>query len=285
VALAASVLTGLLLAVPMLWHNLGGNLALALSVESRGGTTTRSAHRLRHALIVAQFALAFTLLAGAGLLGLSFSRVLEVNPGFRPENVLTGLVPLPWGHYKDEKLRFAVVQRLDQELRAIPGVTAVGITTALPFGGSLDDNAISIDGQPPAPGESLRTHYTSGIAGDFFQALGIPLREGRYLTDDDSVHALRVCVVDEDVVRRYWPGKSALGRRIFNGVPDKPEEAYTSRPTSPTSGRPGRSISRIFTTAARTSRRSYERCRGRRPPARRCAPPSCGWIPSCRSRT
>jgi len=227
VALLASALTGLLLALPMIWQSLRGNLALALSVESRGGTTTRSAHRLRHALIVAQFALAFTLLAGAGLLGLSFAKVLAVNPGFRPENLLTGGVSLPWIHYKDEKSRFAFLQRLGQELRAVPGVTAVGFTSSLAFSGNVNDNAISIEGQPPAPGDSLHTHYTSGVAGDIFSAMGIPLHEGRLLTDDDSSRPLRVCVVDEDVVRRYWPGKSALGQRIFNGAPGKPDEAYT----------------------------------------------------------
>lgn len=226
-ALVASVLAALLLALPMLWQNVRGNLAASLSVESRGGTTARSAHRLRHTLIAAQFALAFTLLAGAGLLGLSFAKVLAVNPGFRPENLLTGGVSLPYDHYKDEKPRFAFIQRLGQELQAVPGVTAVGFTTNLAFGGNVNDNAISIDGQPPAPGDSLHTHYTSGVAGDFFSAMGIALREGRLLTSDDSVHSLRVCVVDEDVENRYWPGKSALGHRLFNGAPDKPEAAFT----------------------------------------------------------
>jgi len=226
VALAASVVTGLLLAVPALWHALRENLAQALSVESRGGTTTRAAHRLRHALIVAQFALAFTLLAGAGLLGISFSRVLSVNPGFRPDNVLTGGVSLPWLRYKDDKPRFEFIRRLGQELRPLPGMSAVGFTTNLPFSGNVNDNAVSIEGQPPLPGDSLHTHFTSGVAGDFFAAMGIPLREGRLLTDDDSVRSLRVCVVDEDVVRRYWPGRSALGQRLFRGPPGKHEDAY-----------------------------------------------------------
>jgi predicted permease len=106
-ALGLSILTGLLLAVPMIWHSLRGNLAQALSVESRGGTTSRATHRLRHALITAQFALAFTLLCGAGLLGLSFARILAVNPGFRPENVLTGGVSAPYARYKEEKQRLA----------------------------------------------------------------------------------------------------------------------------------------------------------------------------------
>jgi len=226
-ALGLSVLTGLLLALPMLWQSLHGNLSQALSVESRGGTTTRATHRLRHTLITAQFALAFTLLSGAGLLGLSFSKVLAVNPGFRPDNVLTGAVSAPWVHYKEDKQRFALLQRLRGELVPVPGVTAVGFTTSLPLSGNQDDNATSIEGQPPAPGESLRTHYTSGVAGDYFAAIGLPLREGRLLTDDDSARSLRVCVVDEDVERRYWPGRSALGHRLFNGAPGKPEEAFT----------------------------------------------------------
>ncbi len=226
-ALGLSVLTGLLLAVPMLWQSLRGNLSQALSVESRGGTTTRATHRLRHALITAQFALAFTLLSGAGLLGLSFSKVLAVNPGFRPDNVLTGSVAAPWVRYKEEKQRFALLQRLRSELVAVPGVTAVGFTTSLPLSGNQDDNGTSIEGQPPAPGESLRSHYTSGVAGDYFAAIGMTLREGRLLTDDDSARSLRVCVVDEDVERRYWPGGSALGHRLFNGAPGKPDEAYT----------------------------------------------------------
>jgi predicted permease len=226
-ALAASVLIGLLLALPMLWSVVRDNLALALSVESRGGTTTRAAHRLRHALIVAQFALAFTLLVGTGLLAMSFSKVISVSPGFRPENVLTGAVPLPYARYKEDKDKLAFTQRLGQELRAVPGVTAVGFSTAVPFDGNYDNNAISIEGQPPAPGQSLQTHYTSGVTGDFFAVLGITLREGRLLTEDDSVRKLRVCVIDEDVAHRYWPGGNALGHRLWNGAPDKPDQTYT----------------------------------------------------------
>jgi predicted permease len=227
VALVASVVMGLLLALPMYWNTLRDNLALALSVESRGGTTTRAAHRVRHTLIVAQFALAFTLLVGTGLLALSFSRVLSVSPGFQPEHLLTGSIPLPYDRYKEDKQRLEFTQRLGQELQAVPGVTAVGFTTTVPFGEDHDNNAISIEGQPPPPGQSLRTHLTSGVTGDFFAALGIPLHEGRLLTSDDSVRALRVCVIDEDVARRYWPGGNSLGHRLWNGAPDKPDEAFT----------------------------------------------------------
>lgn len=227
VGFAASVLAGFVLAVPVLWQNLHGNLARSLSVESRGGTTARSAHRLRHGLIVIQFALAFTLLAGAGLLGLSFMKVLSVDPGFRSENLLTGSVPLPWDRYKEDKQREAFTESLGRDLQALPGVLAVGFSTTLPFSGYFDNNAVSIEGQPPAPGESLRTHFTSGVTGAYFAAMGIPLVEGRLLKADDSSRALKVCVVDQDVARRYWPGKSAVGHRLFKGPPDKTENAFT----------------------------------------------------------
>jgi len=218
IAVAASVLTALFVVFPTLWHSRRENLAFGLSLESRGGTTTRSAHRLRHALIVAQFTLAFMLLTGAALLGTSFSKVLAVDPGFRPESVLTGSVSLPWKHYEEAAQRYGFVERLGQELQSLPGVTSVGFTTDLPFGGPRHSNtAFIIEGQPPLPGQSLAVHIFAGVAGNFFDALGVPLLEGRPLTDDDSSHSLPVCMVDENFVRHYWPGKSALGHRISGG--------------------------------------------------------------------
>jgi predicted permease len=221
------VVLGLMLALPVVWHTLHGNLTVALSVESRGGTTTRSVHRMRHTLIVAQISLAFVLLAGTGFLGLSFARVLAVNPGFRPENVLTGAVSLPRANYKENKDRLAFITKLTDELRALPGVTAIGVSTAVPFTDSGDNNAISIEGRTLAPGESLQAHYTSGVTGDYFTALGVPLREGRFLTQDDSQRGQKVCVVDEDVARRYWPQGGAIGHRLVNGPPDPKADYFT----------------------------------------------------------
>ncbi len=225
-ALAAAGLLGLALAVPVVWHTLHSDLTLALAAESRGGTTTRAVHRLRHSLIVAQITLAFVLVAGTGLLGLSFTRVLAVSPGFRPEHVVTGAVSLPSANYKQTKDRLAFIRKLMDELKALPGVSAVGIITDLPFTGNNDNNAISIEGRVPAAGESIQAHYTTGIVGEYFGAMGIPLRAGRLLDTDDSVAERRVCVIDEEVARRYWPKGDALGHRLVNGAPDQPKEKY-----------------------------------------------------------
>jgi len=226
-ALGASVLLGFVLAVPVVWHTLHGRLTETLSVESRGGTTTRAVHRLRHTLIVAQIALAFVLLAGTGLLGLSFQRVLSVNPGFRSDHVLTGVVDLPWSNYKETPARIAFTDKLLNELRSMPGVTSVGVSTSVPFSGSHDNNAISIEGRPLAPGESLQAHYTCGVTGDYLATMGVPLREGRFLTADDSHAKTKVCVVDEVVAKRYWPGGDALGHRLINGASTDKEEPFT----------------------------------------------------------
>jgi predicted permease len=227
VALAAALVVGILLALPALWHTHRENLATTLAVESRGGTTSRATHRLRHGLIVAQFALAFVLLSAAGLLGLSFMRVLAVNPGFAPDQVLSGTIALPGDRYKEGKLRLGFIDRLLHAVQALPGVTAVGVSTSVPFGNSASVNAITVLGHEPKPGESLLAHYTSGVTGDYFTALGIPLQAGRFINADDTDRDDHVCVVDAQFAHKYWPDSSALGHQIINGVPDGKEKPFT----------------------------------------------------------
>ena len=227
VALAATLVLGLVLTIPVVWHTLHSDLTLALAAESRGGTTSRSVHRLRHTLIIAQIALAFVLVAGTGLLGLSFSRLLAVNPGFRPEQVVTGALSLPRANYKETKDRLAFITKLTEAVRVLPGVSSVGVITDLPFTGNADNNAISIEGRTLEPGESIQAHFTSGVAGDYFTALGVPLREGRLLVTGDSAEDKKVCVVDEEVARRYWPKGNALGHRLKNGAPDEKGDFFT----------------------------------------------------------
>jgi predicted permease len=226
-ALAASLVLGLVLAVPVVWHSLHSDLTLALSAESRGGTTSRQVHQLRHTLIVAQIALAFVLVAGTGLLGLSFTRILAVEPGFRPDHLVTGALSLRGDHYKKSEDRLNFIGKLTDTVRALPGVTSVGVTTDLPFTGSNDNNAISIEGRTLQPGESIQAHFTSGVAGDYFATMGVTLREGRFLNADDSQSKQHVCVIDEAVAHRYWPKGGALGHRLKNGAPDEKTDYST----------------------------------------------------------
>jgi predicted permease len=226
-ALAGSLVVGLALALPVIWFSTRSNLAPALQSESRGGTVSLAAQRLRHTFIVTQIALAFVLVSGAGLLGLSLRNVLSASPGFQAEKVLTGRLSLPWIRYQTAEPRQALLERMLGEFRAIPGVTHAGFIEALPFAGNTSDNATAVEGIERAPGESIRTHYTSAALGDYWQALGIPLREGRFLNDNDNHAEQKVCVVDQSFADRYWPGQSALGHRLANDVTVDEENAIT----------------------------------------------------------
>jgi putative ABC transport system permease protein len=216
IGLLGSVVLGIAIAAPIAWFNLRNHLANALQSESRSGTVSRAAQNLRHGFIIAQIALAFVLLAGAALLGLSLKKVMAVSPGFQPDHVLTGEFTIPWQAQPEP--RVGIADRLLESIRQQPGVSAAGIITHIPLGGDEGKTAIAPKGYQPPAGQSLQGHYSYGVTGDYFTALGIPLREGRFLTSEDSHRTDRVCVVDEDFARRYWPnGGSALSRRIADG--------------------------------------------------------------------
>ncbi|HWA86794.1 MAG TPA: ABC transporter permease [Opitutus sp.] len=227
VALAGSVLVGVLLALPIVFFNSHRRLAPVLHAESRSGTVSRAAQRVRHGFIIAQISLAFVLLSGAGLLGVTLEKVLSTSPGFQPDHVLTGSISLPWKTYPETAPRLAFLERLDAALRIQPGITAVGFNSGLPFSGMNNNNAVTVEGVEPRPGESIRTHYTSFALGDYWRALGIPLLEGRLLEDADNHRDQRVCVVDAEFAHRYWPGQSAIGHRIADDVKVTPENATT----------------------------------------------------------
>ena len=104
----------------------------------------------------------------------------------------------------------------------MPGATAVGLSTALPASGTPFVLPVSVEGYHPAPGILHQSHYYYGVfAGDYFDALGVPLRAGRYLTSSDSTSKTRVCVVDEAFARYYWPRRSAIGQRIARGAAEE----------------------------------------------------------------
>jgi predicted permease len=222
IGLVGSVVLGIVIAVPIAWFNLGTHLAHALQSESRTGTISCAAQRLRHGFIVAQIALAFVLLAGAALLGLSLKKVMAVSPGFRADHVLTGEVTVPF--------RYNARPFLDRLLEAIgrqPGVDAAGAITNVPLSGESGKTAVTPKGYVPPAGQSLQGHYSYQVTGDYFSALGIPLREGRFLTSADSHRTERVCVVDEDFARRYWPNGGALGQRVFQGSDSDDAKLFT----------------------------------------------------------
>jgi predicted permease len=228
IGLAGAVLLGVVLAVPIAWFNLRTNLDHALRSESRTGTVSRAAQRLRHGFVVAQIALAFVVLAGAALLGLSLKKVMAISPGFRADQVITGQFTLPFAPFPGgSSQRVAVLDRLLEAIVRQPGVAAAGTITNVPLSGDNGKTAIAPAGYVPQPGESLHGHYFYSIAGDYFSAIGIPLREGRFLTSADSHRPDRVCVVDEDFAGRYWPKGGAIGQRVVQGTDSDDARLFT----------------------------------------------------------
>src|SRR5258706_6506950 len=110
----------------------------------------------------------------------------------------------------------------------LPGVLSAGVANNVPFSGNIGKSATTVAGHVRRPGESVRGHYSYGVAGDYFRAMGFSLRAGRFLTSDDSRRAERVCVVDEDFARYYWPNAGAIGQRLWEGSEaGKDAEAFT----------------------------------------------------------
>jgi predicted permease len=214
---AAAILLGIALAAPIAWFNLRTSLNGALNSEARGGTAGHAAQRLRHTFIVAQIALAFVLLSGAGLLGLSLKRAMAVAPGFDPDHVLSAEISLVGNKYPSATVGLAFTERLVSEVERQPGVLSAGMVTNIPFSGNSGKSAASVKGRVVRPGESPRANYSYGVAGDYLKAMGFSLRAGRLLTAADSRRRERVCVVDEDFARYYWPHESALGHRLWQG--------------------------------------------------------------------
>jgi predicted permease len=191
------------------------NLAQSVRDEGRSGTQGRGPRLVRRVLVTSQVAVALMLLVGAGVLYASFERVLQIDPGFRADNVLTGTVSLPAARYAEDNDIRSAAARLLEKVRAIPGVQAAGVTTSLPFSGSYSDSVILAEGYQMSPGESLISPSQVTASEGYFEAMGVTLVGGRFFTADDTVGRPRSLIIDETLARRFWPNGDVLGKRMF----------------------------------------------------------------------
>ena len=181
----------------------------------------RSSLRLRRGLVVSTVALALTLLVGAGLLIRSFARVVGVDPGFQPNHLLTFFVSLPQAKYPNDTVRVQVLQRLTATLSATPGVVGAGGTSNIPFGGGWSTGSFNVEGYQPPPNTPQPWGDMRVVTPTFLTTLRSPLKAGRQFTDADRFASPTVCIVDEELVRRYWPNTDPIGKRItFNNLTD-----------------------------------------------------------------
>ena len=223
-ALAVGLLVGL---VPVL-NMRRTNLNQAFREEGRSSTSGRGARFTRRVLVASQVAFAFMLLVGAGLLLASFDRVLNVRPGFDPGSLLTARVSPPSARYEGQPQVRAFAARLLEQVRAIPGVQAAGVTSSIPFGGDFSDSVIMAEGYEMAPGESLISPYRVVVTPGYMEALAVPLKSGRLFTESDTDTSQPVAIVDESLARKFWPGQNPIGRRMFQ--PENPQNLTQPAP-------------------------------------------------------
>jgi putative ABC transport system permease protein len=192
-----------------------------LAVREPRSTGSPAAARLRRVLVTAQVALAVVLLAGAGLLARSYLALMNVDLGFRTDHLLTFTIELPRGRYAGPEQWTTFFTRLLEDLRAVPGVRDAGAVSWLPLNDDGGSNAIFVEGRPlPGPNESTFAIYRLVTPG-YFQAIGIPVLDGREFTVDDRVGGARVGAINETMARRIWPGERAIGKRLtFSRQPD-----------------------------------------------------------------
>jgi predicted permease len=219
VALAAGIFFG---AIP-LFHIFRTDLNSVFRAESRSGTASGRTLMLRSALATAQVSIAFILLIGAGLMFASLQAALSVDPGFQPGSVLTGYLSLPDSDYPDGAGRRQLIDDLLRETRALPGVTAAGVTSQLPFGGGDQSLVVVPEGYTMRPGESYLAPWRSVVGPGYLETLQIPLREGRYFEESDDIDAQQVMIIDQWLAERYFPNESPLGKRMLRGSPGSQE--------------------------------------------------------------
>ena len=174
-------------------------------------------NNLRRWLVIAEIALCAMLLIGAGLLIRSFVRVRDVNPGFDPRNVLTLELTMTGERYKDKVAVLAAYHELWQRLEHLPGVTAAGAVTSLPLSQMFAWGPVTVEGRIPPPGEKFINADTRMASGHYFQAMQIPLREGRFFNDDDTADKSRVAIVDDSMAQQLWPNQDPIGKRFHIG--------------------------------------------------------------------
>ncbi len=211
-----SVITGLAFGLAPAVQAWRTDVNAALKEESRGATGGHR-HRLRHLLVVSEVALALVLLVGAGLLIKSFSRLLEVNPGFRTDGVLTFQVTLTGEKSSPQKVNF--IEQIVARLQALPGVQAAAATDSLPLTHFERITPAEIEGRPPIdwsrvkPGE-VRPVSRPTVTLDYFNAMGIAVRNGRAFTAQDARPGAGAVIVNEAFEKHHFPGESAVGKRI-----------------------------------------------------------------------
>jgi predicted permease len=216
-----SLATGILFGVAPLWRAIKVDLNTSLKAGGRSGQSDGGLHVRRHSLrgllVVSELTLSLMLLIGAGLLIRSFVRLQSVPPGFTTDHVLTMEVAAAGRKYQNDKNDKPIInfyREIESRVAHLPGVVAEGVVSALPLTGEVGWGGINVEGYTPPPGQELQVDIR--VAGtDYFRTMEIPLRKGRYFTEDDNADKPQAVIIDEKFAQRFWPDSDPIGKHLW----------------------------------------------------------------------
>ena len=219
-AIALALATGAVCSLVPAIAALRTNVTESLKESAR--TATGASHAwARSALLIAEVSVALILVTACGASLRSLRKMQAVDPGFRADHVLAAGYQLPAQQYGTEQSAEAFSRSVLERLSSEPGLVKVGISSALPSSGMYGGSGYTVEGESEATWK-LQFAMFSVTYGEYFRAMGIPLREGRYFNGEDRANSLPVVIVNESMARHRWPGQSAIGKHLHAGGPKNP---------------------------------------------------------------
>ena len=214
---AVTALTGVLFGIFPALHAARANVGGMLKDGMRGSSGGVASRRARNTLVMAEMALAVVLLVGAGLLIRSFDKLIAVDPGFRPERVVTYSIAAPDAKYGQYAHRRTLVANLVERMKRIPGAQNAAVVTGLPLSNMMMRTSAHIEGTPRESPSERKITDVAMVTPGYFATMGIRLQSGRDFTDRDGSGAPIVSIVNEEFVKRYFPNENPIGKRITLG--------------------------------------------------------------------
>ncbi len=217
-----AVATGVLFGIVPAWLSSHVNLNAVLKTQSRGTTAGRGSHRLRAALIVAEFTLALVLLGGAAIMHRGFDRFLQRNPGWDVDQIVTAELAVPGTRYPKYEQRVELFRTIERNLRDLPGVESAALATSLPIFGYGADRQVLLEGQEGIDAATLPRAFHVMVTHDYFRAMGIPLLAGETFREDVKPSDPDVIIVNRALAEQLWPDQNPIGQRLCSmdsGIP------------------------------------------------------------------
>lgn len=213
-ALGVSLITGWLFGLTPALQLARPELQSFLKEGARGSGEGSRWNRVRGGFVVLQVALSLVMLVSSGLLIRSFDKLLRVNVGFRPEQLLTLEYRLPRTKYKEPTAQWNFHKQLVEQLQQVPGVQAASLVRGLPFSGNGGTVAIVLpDREPPPKGQEPEVMANTAMP-NYFETMGIPLLKGRVFGDEDQINTPVVVVINKTMAERFWPNQDPLGKQL-----------------------------------------------------------------------